>query len=79
MLVAGKGQDGTKNWLDIGFSVQLTELLKIPFLYFLSTIPGKKNGLKLHSVDNKGLIKSIILMFGFGLVCLLGVMEEEQL
>lgn len=72
IIIGGSGQDGTRSWFNVfGVSVQLTELLKIPFIYLLSTMVEKDYMNESYVVNNKNLVKSTLLMMFFGFILIL--------
>lgn len=72
IIIGGSGQDGTRSWFNVfGVSVQLTELLKMPFIYLLSTMVEKDYTNESYVVNNKNLVKSTLLLMLFGFILIL--------
>ena len=72
IIIGGSGQDGTRSWFNVfGVSVQLTELLKIPFIYLLSTMVEKDYMNESYVVNDKNFVKSTLLLMFFGFILIL--------
>lgn len=68
MLFLGKGPDGTRSWLYIGpISIQLTEILKVSYIYFLFLCFNKEKS-NCYKIDDKSLIKAFVLLGIYGVV-----------